>query len=325
MKSSETIRYFPFSPGIPWKIKRGKYIVPELTSDAWTKATKSRDVIVLAHGGLIESFVSLSLFEALNYASSPSKLMWAGNPQFESIVKMNGLGAICPVPIPPKTVQDYPVPVFLDKSSNTYFNCLNNYLDVKTFYGEIGFKDHRPIVQQIVTNFVIPWENRFIPRQRNNQLSKKDLESWAKISRFQFNRPYVCVFPDRGLSQHNLSTLGWNEAEVKALASMLRQKGISCLVFTNNAGKYYASHAHVLPAKPEYMVMMLEFAKAVLSEEVDQLIIAEMISSSKIIARPSKNEVNLYKNRRYLKSSNVIHTIRALTPVRAFEAICGEI
>lgn len=323
MKSNETIRYFPFSPGIPWKVKNGRYVVPHLSSDAWVRATKSRDIILLANGGLVESFVSLSLFEILNYASTTSKLMWAGNRQFESLVRLNGLASVCPISFSNDIIQKYPVPLFLDKSTNTYFNYLNNYIDVKTFYGEYGYRDCRPIAQQLTSNFIIPWEKRYLPQYRNSQIALGELDKWSKLSRFQFRQPYICIFPDRGLSQHKQVMLGWNDTEVKALAAMLRQVGISTLVFTNNSNKYYASPVYTLPTNPEYMLLMIRAAKAVLADEVDPLIIAEMISSAKIVAKPSKNEINLHKNRKFLKSSNVIHTLRKLTPVKAFNVIYG--
>lgn len=324
MKSNDTIRYFPFAPGIPWKIRSGKYVVPGLNSAAWNKAVGCRDVVVLSYGGLFESFVSLSLFEIMNYSSTSTKLMWSGTRRYEPLVKMNGLATVCPVILPEETTQNYPVPVFLDKSNNVYFNCLNNYIRVNAYYGEFGYKDHRPVIQQLTENFMIPWETRFLPQFRNLKLLKDEIDKWTRLSKFQFNRPYVCVFPDCGLSQHKQSMLGWSDNEIKALAAMLRQVGISTLVFTDNPGKYYASSAYVLPAKVEYILLMLKSAKAVLAEEIDLLLIAEMVSSARIIAKPAKNELNLYKNQRFLGTSNVIDTIKGLTPVKAFNAICGE-
>ena len=70
MKSKYSTKYFPFSPGIPWKIKNNKYVVPEITTDTWKDTLKDRDIVILSHGGLLESFFSLYFVAAINKIES---------------------------------------------------------------------------------------------------------------------------------------------------------------------------------------------------------------------------------------------------------------
>src|SRR5512138_812183 len=84
-------KYFPFSAGIPWKVERGKYIIPEIDSVTWHKVIGDRDIVITAFGGIFESFFSLSVAEAINAFDSSHKLYWLGNPSYEFFVRAQGL------------------------------------------------------------------------------------------------------------------------------------------------------------------------------------------------------------------------------------------
>src|SRR5690554_6700310 len=89
--ASFSIKNFPWAPGLSWKIKNGKYVVPELPFELFSKSLKNKDVVVCSFGGLVESFYSLSILELLNNNLIGNKLYWAGNSEYQNLLKLNGL------------------------------------------------------------------------------------------------------------------------------------------------------------------------------------------------------------------------------------------
>lgn len=324
MRSNKlSVRFFPFSPGIPWKIKNGRYIVPELSYESWKLALNDRNAIVTSFGGLIEAFTSLCLLEAINYVSPQTKTYWCGDLKFKSLVAANGLAAFSDLELNQTILQNYPVPLFMDQEKNVYFNVLNNYIEVKTYHGAKGYHDKKPILRQILRNTMMDWDDRYIPHLRNLRCME-EFGRWAKTAYFQTNRPYVCVFPDRGMSRHACSTLNWTDTQLKAFAAMVKQQGFSPVVFTDRVGRFAGSVVYALPVRLDLIAAMLPNAAAVLSEEVDYLMMANLLSTAKLISRPTKNELSLQRNNRFLKKQNVIYTTKNLTPLTAFNAVCGN-
>ncbi len=324
MKSSNkySVRFFPFSPGIPWKVKYGKYIIPEINSESWDLALHGRNAVVLADGGLVETFISLTFLEALNNISPGTKLYWAGNDSLNSLVSVSGLASMFPKSLPGNLIERFPVPIFLDRKDNTYFNCLLNYIRVKPYYGGKSYHDRKAIIKQIFRNSLVDWDSRFIPQQRRADMVSTELNRWAKSSKFYFNKPYVCLFPETKHSIHKQSTLGWSNIQIKSFAAMLRQAGVSLVLFTNS--KTFSDSCFVLPPRPDYEWFMMPAAKAVLSETIDYLIVAGMISKAKLIGLPTKNELSISKNNKYIGAENVIYTLKGITPMDAFNFVCAE-
>ena len=71
-----TTKYFPFSSGIPWQIKNGRYVQPEVSAAILQSKLRDKDIVVAAFGGLLESFYSLSILEAINYMMPGHSLFW---------------------------------------------------------------------------------------------------------------------------------------------------------------------------------------------------------------------------------------------------------
>lgn len=318
-KSKISIRYFPFSPGIPWKIKNGKYVVPELNAASWKQALDQREVVVVAYGGLLETITSLSFLELINNRHPGKSLRWAGDPKFAQLAQAQGLASIHQ--IPKAILNNYPVPLFLDRKNSTYFNCLYNYRHVKTYYGELKYRDRRAAVEQVFRNAMQPWSVTYIPKLRKNVMPP-ELVQWAKSCHFRFNQPYVCVvLDDTGLSIHSQRSLKWTERQLVAFSQILHQRGIATIAFTKIPGRYYNTPVLSLPLRLDFIMQLIPGAKAVLSCNPDFLIVAAMMSKAKLIAEPLRNELNLLKNSKFLGTRNDIYTAKRLSPSFAADAI----
>ena len=75
-------KYFPFAPGIPWYVKNGKYIKPKVSGSILQHHLKDKDIVVVAFGGLLESFFSLSILETINFNWPGHNLYWCGYSQY---------------------------------------------------------------------------------------------------------------------------------------------------------------------------------------------------------------------------------------------------
>lgn len=316
-----TVKYFPFSPGIGWKIKHGKYIIPEINLDVWNKITLGRNIIIVAYGGLIESYLSLCYLEMLNYIVPSSKMYWCGDQKFNLLARMNGI-AVAEQVCPKELLSRYPSPIFMDGDKNVYFNCLNNYQVIKPYYGGKGYKDKSIISKQLLRNSTLSWDKQYIPKFRKLEFPTKEFSQWSRVSRFDLNRPYICIFQNLGLSNHKVSALKWNDTHIKALSAMLRQKGISTLVFTKNTNKFYGSSVYCAPLSLETIIYVLDTAKAILSEEIDFLLLAMMSPKIKIIMNPVKKQFAIDKNSKFFNfQRDNVFVSKHLMPLDAFNII----
>lgn len=322
MKSN--VRYFPFAPGIGWKISHGKYIVPEINLDVWNRIIDGKKITVMAHGGLVESYFSLCYLEMLNYITPKSRIFWSGNDKFSSLVHLNGIAKI--ESLPNGIVSRYPTPLFMDKSQNIYFNCLNNYLVVKPYYGGKGYKDKNLLSKQLLRNSTLPWNIQYIPKFRNFDLPSKEFINWSRVVRLDLNRPCVCFFYDLNCSQHNVSILKWNQNQIRSLSAMLKQQGIATLMFTKNPSLFYGSGMYCIPSiQFETIIHCLIKAQAVLSNEIDFLFLAMMLcKGAKIITKPTNRMLNLKANGNFLNIQNDVFVMKDPTPLDIFKVIQND-
>lgn len=314
-------RYFPFAPGIGWKIKNGKYIIPEVNLDVWNKITANKNIVVVAYGGLIESYISLCYLEMLNYIVPENAIYWCGKSKFESLVYLNGIAKLSHS-FSKEFLVRYPTPIFMDVDQNVYFNCFNNVLIVKPYYGGVGYKDKSPLIKQLLRNSALPWNKQYVPQFRRLSFPTKDFLQWSRLTKFDLNQPYICLFQNLEWSEHKKSALKWNEIQIKSLSAMLRQRGISTVVFTNAPGKFYGSSVYCVPLVMDTILHLIRNAKAVLSEEIDFLLLALMSSSAKIIMNPVDKHLLPIQNEKFLKlEKNNVFLAKKWNPVEVFNII----
>lgn len=310
-------KYFPFSPGISWQIKNGRYIQPEVSGAVLRSLLKDKDIVVAAFGGLIESFFSLSILETINYMMPGHNLFWSGFAGYHPMMEQNGLAKPFDK-IDAFTLERFPTPVFFDKENRAYFNCLNNYIDVRPYYlaghPGAGYKDRRPILQQIAEKSTASWDIRFIPQLRHT-------ESHQKAFSVKRGAPHVLIFPERsGLSMHDESGLDWSIAQIHSFSTMLKPE-FKPIVVVQDSGRYFNANAEVVPFTIENILQLLPGAYAVLSKDVDILLMTLALSSAKVLSTSLTGPLALEKNAKFLIKNNDIYTVRSLTPERAWQHI----
>jgi len=313
-------KYFPFCPRVPWKVKNGIYVLPELSGVSWKKANEGRMPLVICYGGLIESFLSLSFFELYNFISPSTVMKWSGHEVFLPLVKINNLAKPGPI-IDEGILQRFPLPIFMDREKTLYCNFMYNYLKKRPYYGGAEKVRREPIFQQALENMTQPWQAEFLPQMRNIVSTKLQLETYAKSKQFSFKLPFICIFPDREFSIHPQSALKWTDMEIKALAAGAKALGINTLVITNKPGRYYNSHVICVPSNLETSLYLVSKSKLVLSEEIDWLLITGMISSAKIVQRELNTKFDIAENLAYVGKTADIFRSRNPRPSDVYQLL----
>lgn len=314
------IKYFPFSAGIPWKYDEDQIIIPKIASEIFQKSTYNKKIILLAHSGLFESWLSLSFFETI-YIRDPSlEVYWAGN--YNEILDINKLAK--PIEISNKLKIKYPVPIFFDKEDCVYFNCLNNYENIISLTADIIKNNEKPAIKQISDNFLITWDAGYLPKIRKQEQSK-EFKSWCDLNKFNLEKPFILIVPNKTkLSSHNISCLKWGEQEIKLFSVLLKKYNISLVSMSvdEKSTNYYDGLFYKAPLSIDFIFQLVSKAKAVLSKDIDFLLLTMMISSAKILSEKNDTEMfDLNKNKNYIGATNDIYISEGLIPEEVVEFV----
>lgn len=308
-------KYFPFSAGIPWKVERGKYIIPEIDSVTWHKVIGDRDIVITAFGGIFESFFSLSVAEAINAFDSSHKLYWLGNPSYEFFVRAQGLCKVSNINLSLDILKSYPVPLFFDQGNNAYINVLNNYLIRTSYWGKYPQQVNTPVVEQIFRNAMIPWQN-YIPVMR--KIGSEFYDELEKTNRLTYRSRIVTIvhFPCKD------DVLRWNVHNIKEFAQLVGVKGLKVVLFTHNPSLFHGTKMIVHQYDIRKILQVIQKSWMVLSTDIHWLLITLMISDAKMILKNVNGPYDLFKNAEVLKVQNDIFTDQKwVSPVDAF-TIC---
>ena len=323
MKTRYSTKYFPFSPGIPWKIKNSKYIVPELDADIWDLVLGDKEIIVTCFGGAFESFFSLSYLEALSAIDSSRKLSWLGFEIFEPMLTAQRLASPSLVRFEPVTLEKYPAPLFLDAENNAYINVLNNYIETRSYWDSHPIVNKDPLAKQLFSNAMIAWDNS-VPQLRRLEDISGEFIKRSKSSKLRLDRKFVLVIPDRCFGQLPYRCLDWGHQNVRELAAILRNFGLQVVVVSDSPHLYHGSRVHVVEPSILFLLNLVEKAFVILSHDIDWHLIAMMIGKGHIIAQDVSGPGDLYQNADFLGASNVISTEgQWISPMNVYELCKG--
>lgn len=322
MKYRYTTQYFPFAPGIRWTIQNNKYIIPKINESEWYNFISGKNIVVIGYGGLLESFYSLSIIEALS--SLNFKTSWQGNSIYELLIKKQRISTIYKNGPDINQLNNYPVPLFCDKNNNVYINYLNNYLTIKGFAGYGEKPNKASVIEQLFSNSLLPWYENYRPMLREE--GNAQFNNWCHQNRFHLNKPYILLLPDKTIfSSHNIDCMRWSNMEIRSFISMTRNLGLSVLIATNDKiDQFYGLPIINVPLDLNIIIKLIQSANFLLSRDIDFILMALSLSQSCIISNKIDGAFDIHKNSDYLNSANIIYTSNNLTPLEAYH-ICKEI
>lgn len=313
----DQIIYFPFAPGLPYKVRRGRYIIPKIDADSWNRIFHNRQVIILSHGGFFETLFSFSMVEAISQLKIKQKIKWFGNDSFDQIRQINGLAKKSDLEIEPEVFSKFPVPIFFDKKDNLFVNCLNNYRKVFSYVGEFRYNDKRAATQQIFQNMMIDWSPLYFPKLQQD--CPESLLKLAKLRRVDLERPYILLIPDHtGWSDHEVCCLNWSINEIRSFAAMVRGSDYSLVILSPHPEKYHGIKAFIPPFQLNYLLYLLGHTKVLLAREIDFMLSVLVMGNAKIISLETTDEFKIEKNKKFLKADNDVTVLRDLSPLGAF-------
>jgi len=300
------IKYFPFCPGIPWETKFGK-IVPQITSENWDDHIKDKPKTILAHGGLLEAFWSLSIAKAIKNIEPLLNPSWSGPEVFKNLI-------LAAEGLPFKSVPDvgdkYPTPIFMDKERNIYFNALNNYTKTNTYKLQ-SKKNNKPLLQQLFTNSLLPWDKKYIPKL--NKFNYDKYNKWCKSISFFDNKKFILIIDKTIYSQHSINCLNLDNKKIINLAGLMRRFGIEIL-YCSSKKIYNNQLIHMVPENDlDILIPLIEKSWMILSSDIDYLLLAMMISKAIIINNRVSKKIdpyNLYRNAEFLQSESMIYSYK---------------
>ena len=316
-------KFFPFSAGIPWKIERGKYIIPEIDLETWHQVIEGKNITLVAFGGLIESFFSLSAAEVL-FSIDPigSNIFWLGDFKYSSFMHMQNLCKPSTIDLTPQVLRKYPTPIFFDRHDNVYFNLLNNYLIRKSYWNQYPENINDAALKQIFKNVMVDWKD-YIPKMR--LLGDDFFQKTCQTGRLTQRSRFILIILDDEV--RGMDMLGWNIHNLKELSQLVRGKGLKVIVFTNNVRKFYGTNILAFEYNIKNILQFINKSWMVLSNNIDWILISLMTSRARLVSRQHiKESFDLFKNAEFLGVENEIFVDNEdLSPMDVYNICSGSL
>lgn len=314
-------RFFPFSPGVKWKMNNHIYISPDVPIISFDYRLKDKNVTVCAYGGFIETFLSLSILEMINHYSNTSNLFWCGYDTYYNLLNLQGIAKPYKGIINKNILKRYPIPLFFDRDDNSYFNCLNNYLRVTAFNFSNSYKDQRPIIEQVVEKGLFKWNNNFIPKLRNLDNCENVLKKYKGLSKFSIDKPFIILVNDStGYSNHTFKCIDWNYNQVKSFISMFNNIKMQIVILSNKQ-KYFGHNISTFPFNIELFTYLIKNGNYLISRDIDLLLYALMMSNISLISEETFFAQSIIKNAEFLNKNNDIYMVAGIEPINAWKYI----
>lgn len=315
------MKIFPFSP-VWWKL-RSDVVQTSLSTSGWAKLIGKRNLVVSTSQGFLEAFLSLSFLEGLKVLHPDNSLFWSAPPMFRELGVWQGLAQ----PFEGLTdfdLERFPVPIFWDKDGRTYFNSCFNYPIKKDIQGYKIGKSSGIILNQILRNFIQDWNISYTPQFRCSQ-PRSQLIQWLKIYQVE-KKPFITILPDvTGYSCRKEKFLKWSPTQVKEMAAIMATHGYGTVVLSPQPQLYKDKHIHTFVPQSTDIIWFLSQTKAVLSREIDFLLVSMFLSNSPLIGSLSslKYSIKLELNRSFLgkRATPLVYLRRKLLPAEAAEVI----
>lgn len=319
--SKLSIKFFPFSPGIPWNLKKGKYIIPDVPYKLLNSKLKNKNITTISFNGLFESYYSLSVFEMLNRKMPGQSLFWAGNSKFQTLVHRQGLAKISPYNLKEDIIERFPTPIFFDKEDGAYFNVLNNYRYVYTYRRRFSYHNQKAALSQILPNLLVQWDDAFFPKFRNYYKCPSDLKSMLKARAVDLQKFFVLIIPNKLKdSSADFDCLKWSHVEFNSLISMLNHSKITPIVISER-GNIHLQNAKTIPFNLDHILYLMSRSKAIVSASPDFQLMSLGNPNIKLISLNNSGEFSIKKNAKYLNSKNRILIKDKLDPVEVWDFI----
>lgn len=298
-------KFFPFSGGIRWEVRNGKYIHPQIDMDTWNAVIDCKDIVVTSFGGLLESLFSLTVVEALHRIRPDQDIYWLGNDTYSNLHYINGISKSCSINLTPKMLKNYPTPLFFDKDNRIYFNLLFNFLLKKSFWNCYPKERKEPVFEQIFSNALIPFDKSYLPKFR--RLGTDFIDELIKTNKLTSKSNIITII----LEKTNNDILNWGVQQIKEFVQIVSAKGFKVVVFSHDISRFYGSKILAFQYDVRKILQIIQKTKLLLSNDI-QWLLAGLVTSNEvgIVCKDEKGPYDIFKNAEYIGVENDIFSYR---------------
>lgn len=257
----DDVVFYPFSPGIPWQTENG-IVKPIVSKSVWEKIISTKNAYVLCPGFLVEILL-LILFDNTLKRNGINIKSYIVPKKYNSILKhfkMKTKSAeesedlFIEFERLREAVEAFPVPIFMDRKDNIYFNSLFNYGE--TFDAHANLQDDRnsePFWKQLLNNTCCyPYDNNFQWFDKNI-LKKHSRKIFTKFG-IDHTKPYILI--DNSYISYNTADMRASIAktfaphQLKSLGATFGYKQYQCIVSSNRKEQhgYFINNTRVIPS-----------------------------------------------------------------------------
>jgi hypothetical protein len=297
MKSKNKTKFFPFSPGVPWKIDGKKCIIPEINKEIWDSIVKPETIInIVCYGDFVCSMFSLSFIEAMKRNNRNNVIRWIGNDHYSFLINYHGLAK--PSHITRIDLKKYPVPLFMDKEKNVYINVMHNCFHKYNYWGTDYQKQDGPIFEQMFKNSFSPWDRSYLPKMRN--IGSDFIENILRTGR-AVNNKIICIVDDATEND----VLKWTVQQIKEFMQIAISKNYTPIIFARNT-KPYRNYSLVFDIEERHVFQVLKKSILLLSNQREWTFASLLFSNAKVFSMHEEGPLDLIKNADYIGCENHI-------------------
>jgi hypothetical protein len=286
-------KYFPFCPGVPWKIFSGA-VIPSIELEAWKDLVSGKDITVVCFGYIFETLLSCLALQRISAIESESKRFWKGNEKFAPII--NEYAQLSQVTITEELLENYPVPLFLDKELKPYVNLKFNIPIAKRYDGKKSIQSKYIIAKQILRNSLL------------------DYDEYKLNKRIRREKVVTIIMESENTNPRYPKTLNWVPQHVKELSAMLSPIGFKVILVTRDARPYYGTKISVIkPDSYQEIIKAIQKSFLVLSSELDWILSTLILAndaerSPAVFAQQCKGIYDINKHAEFFRYGGVIST-----------------
>lgn len=240
---------YPFCPNISWDLDCG-IIKPFLSRNIFNNIKEqAKSFSVIFPGYLLESLIAVKANEI--FINSGIKINnWIMPNVYSkalSIFNFNYKGTTGNIFNEynriKEAVDSYPVPIFMDKDYNIYFNLLFNYGKRVNFRNNPTKDNLEPFWKQILKNTLM-FDNYKFKEYEFNLLNR--CNNFLKYNGININKRFILLdnsnifgIPAHGFKINNPFIFS---EQARNIAAYLYNNGIQCVIMTNDKKKYYGNN-----------------------------------------------------------------------------------
>lgn len=292
-------KFFPFAPGIPWRLEWRGGVKPEMDMELWKEKCSEREFVVFCFGGPMEVVFALSAAKMINLTFPDKTIYFKGLERYYDIVSYFGNVELVDINFKERDVKKYTTPLFFDEKEHVFVNMLKGYIREQHWTGRDSIKSRRLICHQAFRNSLAKWSRDYVL----SPLFSVGLDSWCRINKFDPRQKFALIIPDNDTEFHD-PVLNWTDSNIKEFIAMMKGAGIETIVYGRER---LSTNGIFIRDNRTLLLDLIRKADFLLSNSFDWQVIGLLQNENVAIAtKKLKKQWDILKNADFLLANNYI-------------------